>query len=45
MTGSDVIHSFGTLPIAQITATRSPIEMEFGSKCSILHGQVVYIEK
>ena len=29
---------------APISATRCPIEMEFGSKCKILNGQVIYIE-
>ena len=28
-----------------IAAARCPIEMRFGSKCSILNGQVIYIEK
>ena len=27
------------------SATRYPIEMEFGSKCSILNGQLIFIEK
>ena len=31
--------------IVHITATRCPIEIEFRSKCSILSGQVIYIEK
>ena len=31
--------------IVHISATKCPIEMEFGSKCSILNGQVVYVEK
>ena len=31
--------------IVHISATRCPIEMGFGSKCSILNGQVIYIEK
>ena len=30
--------------ICHISATRCPIEMWFGSKCSILNGQVTYIE-
>ena len=30
---------------ARISATRCPIEKGFGSKCSILNGQVIYIEK
>ena len=28
-----------------ISATRCSIEMEFGLKCSILNGQVIYIQK
>ena len=31
--------------IVHISATRCPIEMGFGSRCSILNGQVIYIEK
>ena len=31
--------------IAHISATRCLIEMRFGSKRSILNGQVIYIEK
>ena len=31
--------------IILISTTRCPIEMGFGSKCSILNGQVVYLKK
>ena len=31
--------------MVHISATRYPIEMEFESKCNILNGQVIYIEK
>ena len=31
--------------IVHISATRCPTEMGFGSKCSILNGQVIYIKK
>ena len=31
--------------IVHISATSCPIEMAFRSKCSILNGQVIYIEK
>ena len=31
--------------IVHISVTRCPIEMRFKSKCSILNGQVIYIEK
>ena len=31
--------------IVHLSATRCPIELGFGSKCSILNGEVIYIEK
>ena len=42
---SCVLHCFWIKRIVHISATRCPIEMGFGSKCSILNGQVIYIEK
>ena len=42
---SYVLHCFWIKRIVHISATRCPIEMGFGSKCSILNGQVIYIEK
>ena len=42
---SYVLHCFLIKEIIHISATRCPIEMGFGSKCSILNGQVIYIEK
>ena len=36
---------FWTSKNVHISATRCPIEMRFGSTCSILNGQVIYIEK
>ena len=40
-----VLHCFELQRIVHISATRCLIEMGFGSKCRILNGQVVYIEK
>ena len=42
---SYVLHCFWIERIFHISATRCPIEVEFGSKCSILNGQVIYIKK
>ena len=42
---SYVLHCFWIWRIVHISATRCPIEMGFGSKCSILNGQVICIEK
>ena len=42
---SYVLHCFWNQRNIHISATRCPIEMEFRSKCSILNGQVIYIEK
>ena len=36
---------FAPQRIGHISATKYPIEMQFGSNCSILNGQVTYIEK
>ena len=41
---SYVFHCFWIERIVHISATRCPIEMGFGSKCSILNGKVIYIE-
>ena len=38
-------YSFWTSKNVHISATRCLIEMLFGSKCSILNGQTIYIEK
>ena len=45
VTNSYVFHCFKTSKIARISATGCLIEMGFGSKCSILHGQVIYAKK
>ena len=45
VTNSYVLHCFELQRIVHISATRCQIEMGFGSKCSILYGQVIYIEK
>ena len=45
MTNSYVFHCFLTSKNVCISATRCPIEMGFGSKCSILNGQVIFVEK
>ena len=45
MTNSYVLHCFELHRIAHISSTICPIEMRFGSKCSDLNGQVIYIEK
>ena len=42
---SYVLHYFLIQRIVHISATRCPIEMGFGSNCSILNGQVTYAEK
>ena len=42
---SYVLHCFRIQRNVHISATRCPIEMGFESKCSILNGQVIYIEK
>ena len=42
---SYVLHYFWIWRIVHISATRCLIEMGFGSKCSILNGQVIDIEK
>ena len=39
------LHCFELHRIAHISPTRYSIEMGFGSKCSNLKGQVIYIEK
>ena len=36
-----VLHCFELQRIVHISATGCPIEMSFGSKCSILNGQVI----
>ena len=41
---SYVLHCFWIQRIVHISATRSQIEMGFGSKCSIFNGQVIYIQ-
>ena len=45
MTNSYVLHCFELQRILHFFATTCPIEMGFGSKCSIFTGQVIYIEK
>ena len=45
VTNSYVLPCFELLRILPISATKCPIEMGFGSKCSILNRQVIYIEK
>ena len=40
-----MFYAFLILKIVHISETTCPIEMGFGSKCSILNGQVNYIEK
>ena len=40
-----VLHCFWIQRIVCISTTRCPIEIGFGSKCSILKGQVIYNEK
>ena len=45
MTNSYVLHCLGTQRIVHISATRCPIVMGFGLKCSILNGQVAYSKK
>ena len=45
VTNSFVLHCFELQRILHIFATTCPIEMGFGSKCSIFTGQVIYIEK
>ena len=42
---SYVLHCFWSYRIVHISGTTCLIEMGFGSKCSILNGQVIYIEK
>ena len=39
------LHCFWSWRIAHISGTRCLIEIGFGSKCSLLNGQVIYIEK
>ena len=45
MINSYVLHCFWIKRIVHNSATRCPIEMGFGSKCSILNGQVIYFQK
>ena len=45
MINSYVLHCFSIERIVHISATRCPTEMGFGSNCSILNGQVIFIEK
>ena len=45
MINSYVLHRFSIERIVHISATRYLIEMGFGSNCSILNGQVIFIEK
>ena len=45
VTNSCVLHCFELQRILHIFTTTYPIEMEFGSKCSIFTGLVIYIEK
>ena len=45
VTNSYVFHCFLTSKNVHISATKCLIEMGFGSKCSILNGQVIYVEK
>ena len=42
--GDKFLHCFWTSKNVHISATRCLIEMGFGSKCSILNGQLIYIE-
>ena len=42
---SYVLYCFWIQRNIHISATRCPIEMGFWSKCNILNGQVIYIEK
>ena len=45
VTNSSVLHCFELQRIVCISATRYPIEMEFGLKCRILNGQLIYVKK
>ena len=44
VTNSYVLHCFWTSKNVHISATKCLIEMEFGSKCNILNGQVIYVK-
>ena len=45
VTKSYVLYCFELQRILHIFATTCPIEMGFGSKCSIFTGKVIYIDK